>query len=295
MIGRKAVQGMVVLAALALSTSPVIAQHAGGAHAPVSGFFTTSDGVKLHYLEAGHGPALVFVPGWTMPADIWEHQIAHFARTHRVIALDPRSQGKSEKPYEGHYPERRARDVLELIEQLGLAPATVVGWSLAVPELLTLVQEHGTGSLRALVLVDGFVGADEDSCAPNPLLPMLKAMHQDRRGHANAFIRSMYRTPQSDAYLKRITQASLETPTTTAFTLLAHLMTTSGDWRPALERVDRPLLYVASGQMRPQAEMVVGRVRGARMEVFENAGHALFVDEAPRFNRVLEEFLAALK
>lgn len=34
--------------------------------------FRTSDGVELHYLEAGSGPTLVFVPGWTMPADIWE-------------------------------------------------------------------------------------------------------------------------------------------------------------------------------------------------------------------------------
>lgn len=34
--------------------------------------FTTSDGVELHYLEGGSGPPLVFVPGWTMPAWIWE-------------------------------------------------------------------------------------------------------------------------------------------------------------------------------------------------------------------------------
>lgn len=40
-----------------------------------SNYFTTSDGVQLHYLEAGSGPPLVFVPGWTMPAWIWEPQL----------------------------------------------------------------------------------------------------------------------------------------------------------------------------------------------------------------------------
>lgn len=35
-------------------------------------FFVTSDGVRLHYLEAGEGKALIFIPGWTMPAEIWE-------------------------------------------------------------------------------------------------------------------------------------------------------------------------------------------------------------------------------
>ena len=34
-----------------------------------SEFFTTSDGVKLHYLESGAGPTILFVPGWTMPAE----------------------------------------------------------------------------------------------------------------------------------------------------------------------------------------------------------------------------------
>src|SRR5512142_1404486 len=78
--------------------------------APKSAFFTTSDGVRLHYLDAGKGPAIVFIPGWTMAAEIWEKQIAHFATKYRVIAVDPRSQGDSDKAAEGNYPERRARD-----------------------------------------------------------------------------------------------------------------------------------------------------------------------------------------
>ena len=66
-----------------------------------SGFFTTSDGVKLHYLESGAGPAILFVPGWTGVAEFWAPQMRHFAGSHRVVALDPRSQGDSDKPAEG--------------------------------------------------------------------------------------------------------------------------------------------------------------------------------------------------
>lgn len=127
------------------------------------GFFTTSDGVKIHYLEAGRGPAIVFVPGWTMPAEIWEPQIRHFSRSHRVAALDPRSQGLSEKPTEGHYPERRAEDIKELVDRLRLAPAVLVGWSMGVPEVLTYVDRFGTSSVRAAVLVDGYIGGDVDA------------------------------------------------------------------------------------------------------------------------------------
>src|SRR5687767_7987138 len=80
------------------------------------GFVKTPDGLNIHYLEAGAGPALVFVPGWTMPADIWEHQIAHFSQRYRVVAMDPRSQGESSRATEGHYSAARARDIKAVID-----------------------------------------------------------------------------------------------------------------------------------------------------------------------------------
>ena len=40
-----------------------------------SGYFKTSDGVRLHYLEGGSGPGMIFIPGWSMPAWIWDAQI----------------------------------------------------------------------------------------------------------------------------------------------------------------------------------------------------------------------------
>jgi non-heme chloroperoxidase len=255
------------------------------------GFVVTSDKVKIHYVEAGRGEPILFVPGWTMTTDIWEQQIRHFAKTHRVIAMDPRSQGKSQKVGDGHYPERRAKDMYELVQQLKLSPVVLVGWSLAVPEVLTYVDEFGTATLRSLVLVDGYIGADADSCAPDPLKGMLKAVHENREQHTAAFVRSMFKSKQPEAYLAKITRAALQTPTNTAFTLLAHLMVTEGDWRPALKKVDKPLLYVVTPSLAFQAEMVKQTVPAAQTEVFENAGHAVFVDEADKFNALLEAFI----
>ena len=104
--------------------------------------FVEANGVRLHYLEAGTGPTLVFVPGWTMPAEVWEPQIRHFAATHRAVALDPRGHGRSEKPAHGYYPLRRGQDIGELLEHLGGEPAVVVSWSLGVLETLVYVGEQ---------------------------------------------------------------------------------------------------------------------------------------------------------
>ena len=85
-----------------------------------SGFIKTCDGVRIHYVEAGKGRAIVFIPGWMMPAWIWQKQIDELSKKYRVIAVDPRSQGESDKPTCGHLPETPARDYKELVDQLGL-------------------------------------------------------------------------------------------------------------------------------------------------------------------------------
>lgn len=127
-----------------------------------SGFVTTPDGVRIHYLEAGRGPGILFVPGWTMPGDIWEQQIIYFSKTHRVVAMDPRSQGLSSQTTEGHYPEARARDIRALVDQLKLAPVVLVGWSMGVMEAVAYVDQFGNDSLAGLVLVDGYVFGDPE-------------------------------------------------------------------------------------------------------------------------------------
>ena len=262
----------------------------------VDRWFVTSDSVRLHYLSGGtaSGPTLVFVPGWTMPADIWEQQLRYFSRSTRVVALDPRSQGASQRTSDGDYTARRARDIHKLITQLKAPQVVVVGWSMGVPEALEMVEQFGTDGIAGLVLVDNFV------YVPPPVAvfmdTLLFHLLRDRPVFTQMFVQSMYRTPQDSAYLARITRASLSTPTTTAYTLLASTFATGRrDWRPGLDRVDRPLLFVGTARMRETGDTVRAHVRDAQVEIFENAGHALFVDEPDHFNQVLEGFLRRLR
>jgi microsomal epoxide hydrolase len=257
-----------------------------------SDYFTTSDGVRLHYLEAGSGPALVFIPGWMMPAEIWDLQVRHFAKGYHVVALDPRSQGESERPTEGHYPERRARDIRELIEHLKLSNVVLVGWSLGVGEVLTYARDFGTADLRALVLVDAFL-SDPDKATVERLrgfFAWLKTMQTDRRKWTEDFVRNMYAKPQPEAYVKRITETALRTPTNSAFALIGNVVA-QADWRPAAAKIDRPVLFVCQTSTKTSAELFQSVLPLTRIEVMEGIGHALFVDDADRFNALVEDFL----
>jgi non-heme chloroperoxidase len=255
-------------------------------------FFTTSDGVRLHYLEAGSGPSIVFVPGWTMPGRIWEPQIKYFGRTNHVIALDPRSQGESNRSDEGNFPERRATDIKELIDHLHLAPAVLVGWSLGVRESLTYTEMFGTSTLRAIVLVDGEVWTKDSRETNQTHAEFIHNVETNRVKFTQQFVHKMYEKPQPEAYLSSLVNVSLKVPTSVAVALLADLYL-KNDMRPTLAKINVPLLVVVRTAHQDQAEIVRSVLPTAKTAVFEDAGHALFVDDSERFNQLLENFLDA--
>ena len=258
------------------------------------GFFKTSDGVKLHYLEAGSGPAIFFEPGWSMPAWIWDAQIRHFAEHYHVVALDPRSQGDSDKPTEGNSPERRSQDIKELIEHLKLGPAVPVGWSLGVPELLTYAEQFGGTNVRAYVLVDGFAGDKLDPQFAVGMLGMYRQVDINRRAFTEKFVRGMYKKPQPEDYIGRVIEASLKMPADSAIAASVGAISRV-DWRPAIAKMDRPVLIACQAAMKSfAADLIVSAMPATRVELFEDAGHALFVDDAQRFNTVLEDFIQHL-
>ena len=227
-----------------------------------------------------------------MPAEIWEPQIRALSKSFRVVAIDPRAQGKSGRTADGLYPNRRAQDIREVIDKLKLAPAVLVGWSLGATEAMAYVDQFGTAGLQGIVLVDGVVGREVSLATVATYRSWMEEVQTKRTESTTQFVRDMYKTPQSDAYLKKITAAALRVPTNSAVLLLLNAYVIGTDLRPALAKIDKPLLYVATPAMKSQVEMLRGQMPAARIEMFENAGHALFVDEAERFNKLVAEFAA---
>jgi microsomal epoxide hydrolase len=273
-----------------LSAPAILAQAAN----TKSGFFKTSDGVRIHYLEAGSGRPIVFIPGWTMPAWIWQKQIDEFAKSYHVVAVDPRSQGESDQPTYGHLPETRARDYKELVDQLALKQPVLVGWSMACGELIKYVEQFGTDNLGGLVLVDGLVWDK-----PNPELfsgmsGWMNQLQQEHQKQADAFVRSMYKKPQPEDYLKRVIEASTQVPADTAAVLIYDMIAVK-DFSPGLAKTNRPVLFAYQPDMQATADFLKSKLGDeVRLERFDGDGHALFVDDPEKFNRAVEEFVQGL-
>src|ERR1700761_318000 len=253
-------------------------------------FFLSTDGVRLHYLEAGPPAAhtLVFVPGWTMPAWIFMPQIIALSSRYHVVAFDPRGQGDSAAPPEGYEPIRRGRDVAELITRLP-GRVVVVGWSLGVLDTLASIHVAGDGRLAGLILVDNSVGRTP----PPPTHragPPRRGPPPNHTQSMQAFVRGMFRRPQPAAYIERLTEATLRTPPDASRLLLAYPVPRSY-WKEAVYATRVPVLYAIRPRWVAQGETLMRNRPNTEMEVFTDAGHALFIDDAARFNSVTEDFL----
>ena len=144
--------------ALALALIAVASAHAQQPAAPrpttppvmvgqKDGFFTTSDGIKIHYLTHGDaGSWVVLVHGYSDNAQrMWFNTgiAPEIAKHHRVVAIDNRNHGQSDKPVPGG--SGRAQDVIELMDHLKIQRAHIHGYSMGggiVASLLGMIPDR---------------------------------------------------------------------------------------------------------------------------------------------------------
>jgi len=284
------------LLALALATA-ALAPHPVPVNLQSTSFVTT-DGVRLHVLEAGQGgpgqPVVAFVPGWSMPASVWRRQLEALAATNRVVALDPRGQGESEIAPGGYTTERRAEDIHEFVARY--APVVLVTWSLGSLEALQYVDAHGDAALAGLVIVDSSVGEGPAPAPRNPAVPGFQdELKRDRAAVVDGFVRAMFRTQQPEADLVALREAALRMPLEASLSLFPGERIPREHWRGIAHRFGKPLLYAITPQFAEQADSLKKSRPATRVELFEAAGHALFVDEPERFTALLADFVGRNK
>lgn len=256
--------------------------------------FKTSDRVALHYVSAGQGPlAVVFVPGWLMPGDVFKHQVAALSERYRVVVLDPRGQGRSQVKVRDMSAERRANDVKELVEHLGLNDYVLVGWSLGVMEILETTTRHRMPGLRGMVLIDNSIGMGP---APTPSgkragRPLQK---ESFRRYVSDFSRAIFKRPPQDGLVELIERSASQLEPSVAWRLLDKPHAREY-YKQAVLAARVPLWYAITPRFSVQGEELLGQRSQAVATVFEDAGHALFVDSAEAFNAGLLDFLSRLR
>jgi len=148
------------------------------AETPPAGKFVEVDGVRLHYVERGSGPAVVLLHGNGVLLQDYEASgvLGLAAEGHRVIAFDRPGFGYSDRPRSTTWtPEAQAALIAGALDVLGVGPAVIVGHSWGAMVALAMALERRE-AVAGLVLISGYYfGTARPDVVPfsAPAIPLL--------------------------------------------------------------------------------------------------------------------------
>lgn len=130
---------------------------------------TAADGTRISVTDLGEGEPIVFIPGLGYSAWSFTRQLGPLSAHARVLGIDNRGTGHSDKPAGPYSIAQMADDAYAVLTQLSAAPAHVVGTSMGGYLALTLALRHPE-VVRSLVLVATTSGGRGSRGVPNETL-----------------------------------------------------------------------------------------------------------------------------
>ena len=252
-----------------------------------SGVFE-SEGLRIHYESFGEGRPLVLVPGWGMDTrSNWiDTGWVEVLKAHRlVISLEPRGHGKSDKPHieEAYSYSTMSRDVLALLDHLGISKADYMGYSMGAFMGAYLLGHHAE---RFGAMILGGIG-DETEDSANTCFAIADALRaSDAKSIASPLGRA-YR-----AFVEANPNNDLEALALAALQMWpeGHSLELGGK---GLRRASVPVLIVNGGDDHPyvdSADALAEAMPGARHVRIPNTNHLSALPD-PRFKQAVLDFL----
>ncbi len=266
----------------------------GGKYVELSG------GAELYVRDIGQGEPLVFIPGWTFTLEVFEKQIGHFAKTHRVIAIDPRSHGQSTVTAGGNEYITHAKDLQTVLQALEVHEPTLIGWSFGCLTIWEYVRQFGADSIKSCILVDmspKALSVNEGDWTEGSLNDIAAAYtnylcnSKGQRAFVENYARNvMVQRDLNEKELQWLIEQSLNTPYYIAANLFAAGM--FSDYRKEARQVSEavPTLAIVAEHWQDAAKGTLAHISPA-MKVEVLGGHLMFWEYDKAFNAIIEEFL----
>ncbi len=265
------------------------------------------DGEPLHVSVNGSGPPLLLLHGWTASHTAWSPLVAQLSHRHQVIRPDARGHG-------GHRlcvtqtPDvaRLARDVLNLLDHLGIEKATIAGHSMGALTLWQFIRDFGTRRLARICLLDqspklvtdaqwhlGIYGNFDDTRSdqliadlatdlPESVLRLVAHGLNDKARSTYLRDTSGWRAMRQE--LGRYDAAPL---------IAIWKSLVAADFRDVLPRIDVPALLVygrlSNFYTEATARFVAEQIRGSVLHLYDDADHGPHLLQPQRF---LDDFAA---
>lgn len=254
---------------------------------PEDRYFTTSDGVKLHYRVCGSGDPLVLLPGYSETVETFDGNYEELQKHFLVYTMEYRAHGKSEAPTHGYHTERLAADFKELMDAEGLDQVSVIAHSMGNSVLWCYTELFGQDRIRKYVLEEeGSTFLSDPAWSEAEQRTYRGVMDWDM--YLNTSMLSMMVQAQegesaSHLAVRRDGMARLWKD---------HL---ANDWSDIIPTLRIPTLIVMGAKSHFATQELWDFTRnsivGSEFAVVEEAGHGVHVEAPEKFNELAIRFL----
>jgi len=262
-------------------------------------------GTHLHVVESGNprGRSLLLIHGFSQCWLAWTRQLnSDLAERHRLVAMDMRGHGLSDKPRDGYADSRMwADDVDAVVRGLSLDHPVLCGWSYGSLVILDYIRHYGEGAAGGLILVDAVTklgSAEAVSVLTPEFLNLVPAFFNNDVEESTRALRSLLRMcltqepTEEELYLMLGYNASVPPYVRQA------LFSRSLDNDDLLPRLRKPVLIVHGARDAVVKPAAVDQHRKgmphAEVAIVPDAGHAPFFSNAGVFNDHLRMFCERL-
>jgi len=266
---------------------------------------TGGAGVQLHVVETGNpkGRPIVFIHGASQCCLQWSRQMeSSLARDHRLLALDMRGHGLSDKPLNSYNDSKLwAEDVNAVIQVLSLDHPVLSGWSYGPLVILDYVRHYGEDRLGGFQFVGAVtkLGSEEAMSVLTPeflsVVPEFLSTEAETtvRG-LEGLLRLCFSNPPSVSEMYLMLGYNVSVPSYVRQGLFSRSFSNDD----LLPKIRKPVLIThgaADAIVKPAAvDQHKAAMPHAQVQLMANTGHAAFWDDAPDFNERLHAFCESL-
>src|SRR5215471_867453 len=220
---------------------------------------------------------------------MWKHQVPYLSRYFRVISMDPRGNGRSDRPASGYDLDSRYDDLCAVLEEIGRPPLALVAFSCAAPLAFRYAVAHPE-RLSHLILLSGQYAES----VPHPFEERVaRVIRDDFDNWRQRLFTRIFPEPHS---LKGIEDCVAWAGETTPEILIESLRAIDGvNLYDLLGQVSIPTLALHGTHDKivpySHAQKMVAAIPGARLVTFDRGGHGLFGREAVKVNHLIRDFV----
>jgi len=262
--------------------------------------YSTVNGISIYYEEHGTGEPLILINGLAFPMDLWFAQIAELSRYFRVIALDNRGIGRSDKPDEEYSIAQMASDTVGLLQTLGIEKAHVAGLSMGGFIAQEIALSYPSMVHKLILIATGLGGVASLSLGK----PFWDTVQKAISGKS---VQEIYRidltlmaapgfAERLPKILDRAVALRLKNPQPLHGFLRQQGACNAFDSNNRAHNISQPTLIIL-GKDDPLFPFVLAddfrrAMPAAGMIVYEDCGHAILLEKAEVLSRDIREFLS---